>query len=252
MPGSEWEIPYRSEMIQASHFHSHGQYTEARLHNIRAFRIAPEGSSLQGRAARDIAAQYDRSGDITNTILWADRAYAIHDSLLSQVEDNMPDDLQEALRARGASALYCGVGRLRQDIQAQKAGQATEPTATLFYIRQAWTDLEQARRLARPDAFPRVDQFQINTARRVSIAEAIDGDRQKGLAVGAFAVFIAFASESPRFALHPNPKSTSTERLSAKTRALAGGLAALAVSVVTSKTSMPRRQLALRIASKTL
>jgi hypothetical protein len=113
------------------------------------------------------------------------------------------------------------------------------------------SDLEHAKSLAPEGINRKVDQYEINAVRRVSIGESLLGNRKKGLKIGIRAVKLAFMSESKRIDTSI-PSLSSKGRLKAKSRALAGGVVALGINLLASPNYNIRRRAALRIASRSI
>lgn len=238
--------PFEELMGIAVELHGQGQYGAALEITKSAYDMAPDYSSEKGRAARDIGARCDRLGRVDEAEKWANEAYFIHYNLLQ----NAAEPTREAYRDRAVSAMYVGVNGLREAIEARRTGQEYDDTGWMILLmRQTMTDLEKAKSLA-SGINQKFDQYEINASRRVSLAESVIGHRKSGRAMGAHAVRLAFMSESPR--LDTSSSFNKAQRLRAKTKAFAGGAAALGVGILMSEKSGRRQKLALKLADKTL
>lgn len=228
--------------------HAAGRYEDALALSVRAYEIAPPESPEKGRAARDNSARCDRRGNTRAATRWAFEAYSIHDGILTDM-GNQPT--REAFRERSVSAMYVGVSGMRRTINALREGVVAGDAAdTLRYMRKTWSDLYEAR--YRADGINRyVDQYEINAARRVSIAESLIGKRSRGLAIGAKAVGLACMSESPLLDTS-NPDISVEQRLNAKKKAFVGGLASVAIGLLTLTGTMRARQRAVSLADRIL
>lgn len=242
---TEFYKPYFEQlMVEAVRLHNQGQYESALALSTEAYEIAPDNSFEKGRAARDNSARYDRLGMAADAEEWAMMAYQTHDGL---VKTEGPT--REALRERAVTAMYVGVSGLRKAMVAKRNGQAIDASA-LSFMKQTWSDIAQAKAQAE-GINQKVDQYEINAARRVSIAESLLGDRKKGLAIGARAVGLAFMSESPRLDT-TNPNLTTIQRLRAKTKALIGSVAAVGVGILATPKPGRRHNTAWSLADRTL
>ncbi len=241
---------FEAFMNDGVRLHNLGEYEAARGQSLEAYNMAPNNSLEKGRAARDISARYDRLGQNDEAERWANEAYDIHNALVISTEPPNRD----AYRERSTSAMYLGVMGLRKVIKARLEGTDAQPNLTSFVedkMAQSWSDIQTAKRQATSKIDQKVDQYEINVSRRVSMAESLVGHRNIGLQIGAKAVFLAFASESPRISTS-NPELSQQDRLRAKAKALAGGIAALSVGILASPKGNRRQQLAYKIASRTL
>ena len=221
-------------------------YKNALDANIAAYGIAPDNSFEKGRAARDAAARHDRLGNTGEAERWAMEGFAIHNDIVETGDR----PAREAYRERAASALFVGVIGLRSAIHARQSGKAVEDTGFLTYLRSTLEDLKAANTHA-DGINQKVDQYQINATRRVSMAESLFGKRKSGGMLGLQAVALAFMSESPKLDT-ANLTLTLHERLSIKKRGLLGGVAALGVAILASSHNDTAEKFALRVADKTL
>jgi len=245
---SEFGRPqFESLMSEAVRLHGEGQYEAALASSTQAYKMAPDDSLEKGRAARDNSAHCGRLGLIDDAGWWALEAYTIHDGLVQ----SMDEPTRKAFRERSASAMYVGLIGLRKAIQSMRGKQGGIDSSTITYMRQAWSDLRAANSLA-PSGINRwVDQYGVNVAWRVSLAETLLGDRKKGFAIGARAVGLAFMSESPKLDTS-NPNLSTKQRMRAKVKALVGGVAAVTVSSLASPKDNRRHQAALALADRML
>ena len=231
-------------MLEGQRLHGDGEHNEALSRRLAAHDIAPEGTLEKGRAARDTAASYDKLGKLGDMGRYALDAYEQHHAFMRGLDE----PTREAHRELAASAVYFDNYLIRGAIQ---SGNRV-PTDVSWYARRAWDNLQSAGRLAPQWIDGAFDQYKINSARRISIAEALDGSRWRALMIGATAVALSAMSESPRIDTS-NKDLSPYERRRAKRRAFLGGLAAVGVGfVVSSRHRSPRRQLALRIAEHAL
>lgn len=238
--------PFEELMETAIALHGQRQYGAALEVSKSAYDMASDYSSEKGRAARDIGARCARLGRIDEAEKWANEAYFIHYNLLQ----NAAEPTREAYRDRAASAMYVGVNGLRKAIDARRTGQGYDDTGwTIFLMRQTMTDLGKSKSLA-SGINQKFDQYEINASRRVSLAESVIGHRKSGRSMGAHAVRLAFMSESPR--LDTSANLDKAQRLRAKAKAFAGGVAALGVGILMSEKAGRRQNLALKLAYKTL
>lgn len=233
-------------MGEAVNFHVQQQYEAALAISTQAYEMAPDNSFEKGRAARDNGARADRLGRTVDAERWAEEAYSVHDGLVK----TMPEPTREAFRERAVSAMYVGVSGLRKVIQAERAGVEIDVTRPIDAMRQTWSDLQAAKAQA-TGINAKIDQYEINASRRVSMTESLVGKKKLGMTLGVRAVALAFWSESPKLDT-ANPNLTIKQRAQAKTKALLGGVAAVGVSVLSSLGNNRSRQLALRVVDKTL
>lgn len=235
-------------MGEAVALHNDHQYASALVLSTRAYKMAPDNSFEAGRAARDNSARYDRLGVADSALVWATTAYEIHDTILSGMEHPS----REAFRERSMSAMYVGVNGLRKAVKARRS--FTDSTVADYtadsYMQRTWGDLKEAK--AQAEGINRmVDQYEINASRRVSMTESLLGDRLKGLAIGVRAVGLAFMSESPRLDTS-EPQLTTKQRLQAKAKAFAGGVAAIGVGILASPRRNYRQRAAWALADRAL
>lgn len=257
-------------MADAVRIHVMGNYTSALARSNTAYEMAPVNSTWQGRAARDIAARYDRLNNPVEAEKWAQKAYSIHNGIVRSME---PEPDYSALRERAASGMYVGAIALRRELQGGSQAQTSKDVSPLTYLERAWKDVQSAKTAPKTavemsghaDAeveddngeeaagSPRsnIDQYEINLARRFSIAESVLRDPVRGARLGVRAVRLSFMSESPRLATS-NPDLSSGGRRRAKVKAFAGGLAAISVAVLATPKEGRRRNIALKLADRSL
>lgn len=244
---SEFDTPLFEQLMgEAVRLHGKQQYEAALTLSTQAYDMAPDNSFEKGRAARDNGARCDRLGRSDEASAWAEEAYAVHDGLVQSMEH----PTREAYRERSVSAMYVGVSGLRKVMRARREGQAVDTTTPLEAMRQAWSDLKAAKTQAQ-GVNQNVDQYEVNAARRVSMAESLLGSSKSGLAIGARAIGLAFWSESPRLDTS-NPNMTRGKRGKAKVKALLGGLSAVGVGLLAATQTDRGMQLATALADKTL
>ncbi|HEY5267729.1 MAG TPA: hypothetical protein VII94_01180 [Candidatus Saccharimonadales bacterium] len=236
---------FESLMNTAVGCHVRGEYEQALDFGHMAYQVAPGGTTESGRAARDIGARYDRLHKSEDAKNWLGEAFAIHNHI---VED-MEDPTREALRERSVSAMYLGVIGLRRAINLMQHDVPITNPEPIEFMRLTWLDLREAKTKA-SGINKRIDQYEINATRRISIAETLLGNKKAGLVLGAFAVKRAFMSESPKLDTS-NPELETMDRIRAKNKALIGGLAAIAINVLSSP-AIKTKKLALKIAERTL
>lgn len=237
-------------MSQAVIKHNNGEYESAFELNQQAYSLASDGSSEQGRAARDSAAQLDRLGRLDDAVNWAQTAYEIHRALFSAI----PNPGRLGYRELAATELYVGAIGLRQAIKLERAARQHTPhiaesETALEHLREVWNHLAVSQILRGADQQP--DQYQINAVRRVSMAESLYGDRKTGFKLGTRAVKLAFISESQKLDT-ASPNFSKAQRCKAKVKALAGGVMALTINSLASPELNRRRKIALRIADYAL
>ncbi len=233
---------FEARMANSVTLHNEGHYEDALTQTRSAYDIAPVGSAESGRAARDIAARLDRLERPEEAAEWANEAFQTH---AKRVEDFRYD--LDAFRERGASALYLGVLGLREYLRDDTGNQLQPDPQVLSSFRNAWADIRTAKQMRGLGINRWVDQYQINAARRVSMAESLLGNKLRGTILGAGAVGLAFMSESPRLSTS-NPNASLKQRLAAKSKAFQGGVAALGVNVLL----VVKPALSRRLASKAL
>lgn len=236
-------------MNEGVRLHNLREYEAARDKSLDAYALAPAMSFEKGRAARDTGARYDRLGQSEEAMRWANEAYDIHNQLVYSSSHRS----REVYRERSVSAMYVGAMGLRKIIHARLEGVKTEADldAPLTKMRQSWSDIQLAKKLAESFKDKRVDQYEINASRRVSMTESLIGNRKAGLQIGARAVRLALASESPRMSTS-TPGLPRRARLQAKVKAFVAGVKALGVGVIASPKSNRRQRLAYKITDKTL
>lgn len=234
---------FEQTMARAAGLHRQGYHEAALRERLQAFDSTPDGSLERGRAARDAAASYDRLGNPLEAHRWAITAFNTHNDLVMQEQ---PPSVV-ALRERSASAMYVGAIGLRSAIVDGLGENRAGEAETLSYVRCAWDDIRQVM-TRRSSRLP--DQYAINAAGRVSIAESLIGSKKAGLGIGARAVLWSFLSESPRLET-ANLSLTPKERLRAKTRAFTRGVAAMGVGLLASvATTDSGRQRVAQVANK--
>ena len=224
--------------------HSNGRYQDAEDTRTLAYEMAPDGSIEKGRAARDRSADLDRLGNLVAAENFAEEAFDIHNNLVK----NMSEPSREVLRERSVSAVYIGVSGLRKVIAARLNHQpVTGRKESYDLMHLGRSDIRQAKHQA-SGINRHIDQYQINTSRRISITESVEGSRIIGLGYALESIALSFWSQSPRLDT-ANPDLTKKQRVDAKTKALKGGVAALGVNVLAFALET---RLALKLADKAL
>ena len=239
-------------MAQGGQLHAARDYDRALAVRYEAWHLTSGDSLDAGRAARDIAATYDRQRSPDDAHHWSHRALNIHNGLLESVPT--------VLRERAASAMYVGSVMLRKAVVdelggSQDSNNEENPRRDITAVRQnAWSYLRSAMKnieLAEKAADIPVDQYRVNITGRASMAESLYGSRTKGLVLGITAVGLAARSES-RANPTSGPTLSAAERVKAKGKAFQRGVAALGISVLASPKPNLRRRTALKVAQKAL
>jgi len=244
------ETLFASHMAQGVGLQAVGEHRLALDVRLEAHGMAPEGSLEQGRAARDVSASYDKLDDLGAAGPWAQKAYQIHDRLVETAGADVQATIAAA-RERSVSAMYVGINGLRRYAHGRRDGKTHEQLqeqadSAVIMMRLTWSDLCAVRELS--GRRQPVDQYEINAARRVSVAESLFGSHGKGLRIAGRAVLIALRSESRSLPTSSSEMSTRS-RLVAKRNAMIGGLAAVAVGLTAWGDTL-RRHVALPIAER--
>jgi hypothetical protein len=226
--------------------HNKGQHEDALELRSKAYLLAPIGSFVQGRAARDQGASYDHLGDTFHAEVWNEQAYFIHDSILSTMGDY---PTREALREHSASAGNMMITGLRKVIKAKQEGIPIDVQSVLDYKDENVASIEKAK--AKADNFfdRHLDQYEINFNWRVSVVESLLGKREVGFDKAILSIAkLAIMSESPR--LNTSDVYKNYRQIGrSKGRAFLGGLAALGVNILASPKDNLRQRAALKLAS---
>ena len=237
---------FENLMNQGVVLHVKGEYESGFFVAENAYTAAPDNSNEQGRAARDMGARLDRMGKLVLAREWSDRAYRIHDDIVRGLDN----PTRNSYRERSVSAMYLAVSGIRTCIEQTQVSGAAPNDTTLGLVRQTWADLQAAKAFAN-GVNKKVDQYEINAARRISIAEIILGERRKGITIGLRGLIISSMSESPCLDTStPNLKLGA--RLKSKSKALVGSVSALTVGMLFTKNETRRKNMALKIANRTL
>lgn len=219
---------FEQEMQLGVAAHMHGDYSTALAHRFAAF----SGSSRSieaGRAARDIAASFDRLGGsqriepdsypyvASNSILanaYAEYAYREHKAAMVDVDRAVAD---EASREFTVSAMYAAI----------RAARSNKGADALEYIREGWNASSVLWiRNGKPH------QYDVNIAGRVAGIEAVYGEKPTPLLTrkaGNKALKLAMYSEDPKKILGANESLDAKQIRRAKGKALIRGLAAQAI-----------------------
>ncbi len=242
---------YEHVMSSAVSLHNQRRNEEALELRQYAYDIAPDGSSEKGRAARDINFSHDRLGHPDLAISYANQAFEIHDQRLNSVAD--PDRTRDLYRDRSVSAMAVGSLALRfaikDNVECGELERDNRGFTTLDYLRMAWTDISLAKQKAPEGVNQEVDQYEINIARRLSMAESLYGKRLVGIATAIRAIRIARMSESPKLDTSETNFS-KIQRMKAKAKAYAVGLIALGVGITATSQSGRLRSFSMKLAEK--
>lgn len=190
-----------------------------------------------GRVHRDMSIAFNRLNMPATAQAHITRAYDLH----SYAMTGSHSELHAALRERSATASYVGIYALRDWIGSNRDEAAA--TQALAMTRQAETDMSLAQQLAsRIPLAPALDQYEINMIPRWSMAESLLGDKHRGLVLGSRALWLATQSETGGGEQQMNAKDV----LRARTRAVARGMAALAVNASSRVSSHAAQKIALK------
>lgn len=240
---------FQSLMAQASQAHNIRDFPNAIKYSSQASNIAPSNTLEKGRALRDIGAHYDRLGRYSIAKKYADEAYAIHEQILQGAAQQHPS--REVYREHSVSAMYVGIYELRSAIRMKRERNLGEVPEGLASMRKILLDLALAKELAPYGINKKIDQYEINALRRISMAESLYGNKTLGRKQAIRAIGIAALSESVRLDTS-NHNISRKERLKAKAKAFIGGLAAIGISCTTTDQNSWRRELSCNIARRTL
>lgn len=245
-------VEFEIAMSQSIQLHNEHNYRDALNASTYAFGMAPEGSSEQGRAARDTSANYERLEKFDAAERWAKRAFDIHNDIVISFLNDDETPSRESYRERSVSAMYLGASSLRGVIESKNEGDYKESfsMAAVNNMVLAWGDIKRAKKLAPKKLDRLIDQYEINLSRRVAMTESLVGKRSLGLAIGAKAVAFAFMSESPKMDTS-NPNFSQKQRTQAKLKAFLGGVASFGVGLLSLKPG-ERPKIAFSIAGKVL
>lgn len=239
---------FESVMSHAVRLHDAGEYSAALVLRRDLYdNLDPTSQIERGRVARDVAASYDRLGNSQDAEIWAKRAFSIHNAVIYNAETFQGTGRNEH-RERSVSAMYLAVVGARKAIESGASFKSAVGSDAVKLIELARADIDKALSLSDGQ---KTDQYEINLSRRESIIESLFGDDEKGWSAGWLAVRLAFMSESPRIDTH-TPGLSLQRRLKAKAKALAGGIAAVGINMLTTYKDSRRRDLALKVAKKVL
>ena len=192
-----------------------------------------------GRVHRDMSTAFNRLDMPATAQAHITRAYDLHSHAMTG--PHSAPELHAALRERSATASYIGIYALRDWIGNNRDEAAA--TQALTMARQAEVDMTQAKQLAsRIPLAPALDQYEINMIPRWSMTESLLGDKHRGLVLGSRALWLATQSETGGGEQQMNTKDV----LRARTRAVARGMAALAVNASSRVSSNTAQKIALK------
>lgn len=261
VPGSFDLEQFEVHMAAGARQHMRGEYGERINYALSAYIIAPHRSVWSGRAARDIGAGHDRLGHDAEADAWALAALTDHDAALkaAQGREVLPQTTHGLYRERAASEIYVAVRGARRYLADPRQFREFEGSFDLLYspvplADMALSDMREARRVT-PTTYGRfLDQYDINIARRAATVKALTGntqDRHHAARLGLRAVLLAPFSEASWLPT-AQPNLTDKERRQAKRKALIGGAASLAVSLLALPADVYTDQLARKLAARTL
>jgi len=215
---------------------------------MAAYGTAPADSVEQGRAARDISASYGLLGNIDSAGEWALRAYDIHNDWVNR--DPLNSTTWHLRRERAMSGLYVAINGYHRYRQGASPQQTLVEDMNMFDLaEQTLADIRAARGMAPRWLDRRIDQYDINALRRVSVFRSLAGNRAAGLRTGLLAAVVAPLSESPYLATS-TPELAAAARTRTKIRAFGGACGAIVVSVLASPNRSVRRRAAELIADR--
>lgn len=192
-----------------------------------------------GRVHRDMSTAFNRLDMPATAQAHITKAYDLHSHAMTGPLS--APELRAALRERSATASYIGIYALRDWIGSNRDEAAA--TQALTMTRQAETDMSLAQQLTdRVPLAPALDQYEINMIPRWSMAESLLGDKHRGLVLGSRALWLATQSETGGGEQQMNAKDV----LRARTRAVARGMAALAVNASSRVSSHAAQKIALK------
>lgn len=180
---------------------------------------------------RDIAAVYDRLGDVEAAKQSLYKAEWYHNQFVVEQHKDSPRSHRDnegqkaaAHAERSATRSYVGMIGLRAALFSGDGGKNA-----LSAMRSAMRDMEEAHTYGQASAEPQplLRQYETNLTPRWSMAESLYGDRQRGLALAGRAIHLALSSESEGHA----KGMTSGDIIRARLRGVARGMAAVAVNV---------------------
>ena len=228
---------FEALMAEGVQHHNNGQYAQRVNCATMAYDSAPPGSVWSGRAARDIGAGHDRLGHDGEADEWALTALTDHDAAFKT--GTTDDDLHDRYRQRAVSEIYVSVRGARRYLAHPDEFREFEDSFNLLYspvplADMALSDMRESRRLAATLTGRIIDQYDINIIRRAAIIKGLIGTieaRRHAVRLGLRAVALAPFSEASWLPT-AQPDQSLGDRLKAKRKALLGGVASLAVSVL--------------------
>ena len=188
--------------------HAKGEYDSALTYRLQAFELGEYPQPWdRGRAARDVAASYDRLGDTQRATTYAATAYKEHSDLRDK-------HIERGAREFTVSAMYAAILAVRQN-QGERA---------LRYIGDAWSTSEELKA-----EHSKPHQYDVNLVGRVAGIEGVFAKPTKRTReIGKLAVQYAKISETNQV-LEPNTRKTEAEVKEAQRKALIRGWAARSI-----------------------
>ena len=237
---------FDSAMHTAMEFQRDGRHEDALALRFEAYDLTESGSIDHGRAARDIAASYDRLGNLNRAQHYAMEAHETHKSIVDQDRRDKP-----ARRELGATQIYIGTVGLRNAIAVERETGVVDAEATgntLDMFRQANANLRELEHGFRPD------QYRINTVGRWALTEGLYGNPARGVFVGIKGGVMAAVSESPRLVENAAPDMPLHDKLKVRARGIARAAVAVGVSALNVFEPIKKRtrKLSLMLANKAL
>lgn len=186
------------------------------------------------RNVRNIGARYERLGDNESAHDATQVAADVHQKLLDQNEDSA-----ELGRELSADRFYLGSLAMKAAMLSEMSGEEVDDQQKNYIIEQMRKSYKLLGEAAEVDG-NRHHQYLINGIGRFSVAEALYGERSRGLELGMKAVWQALFSE---------PERRAPERAKAISKALIRGIGATGVNTLSL---IGARKTAVRITQKLL
>lgn len=222
--------------------HQAGRYEAALEPRLEAYAHAEPGSIEAGRAARDLAATFDRLGPDkphggcqSNRIMaaaYAEHAYRIHRRLAGNT--NVETDPQ-AVHELTPSALYMAIVAARQALHRGVRRQfqdPSDPSLSKQNLRQEALRFAREARQLGSNLFGingRWHQYDLNVSGRIAGLEGLWGDATQGLMLAIEAQRLALLSETPAL-LGATEQTTPEVEARAQRKAMVRAKAAMAVA----------------------
>lgn len=239
------EIPdFATIARSAQNLHASGDFVGAQEAWQQAEAIAPDelerGRMIRGDA-QSAAKMPDECGDGYQHVYAASRALEalrIHSSLIphDHLGRRQTAEIMPALREQAQSALVLGCMTLRTVVLGEIDPKPENLYTNKVNAEQALSDLSAgARSLKRIENYHgKPDQYSVNAASRLAIANTLYGDKKTGWRQARRAVALGLQSESPRMITNAAGDMSSANRLKARGRATLRGFGAIAVTVLAS------------------